>query len=79
MKHTKYFPNSLSSISRTLFRFISLQITDLQEDLLAFLILDIKTIPLPSIDETVDEAVRKKVNSYIERTGDNPENAKSLL
>jgi len=37
---------------------------------LAFLILDIETVPRPSINETVDEAVRKKVKSYIERTGD---------
>ena len=37
---------------------------------MAFLILDIETVPRPSIDETVDEAVRKKVKSYIERTGD---------
>ena len=37
---------------------------------MAFLILDIETVPRPSINETVDEAVRKKVKSYIERTGD---------
>ena len=37
---------------------------------MAFLIVDIETVPRPSIDETVDEAVRKKVRSYIERTGD---------
>ena len=37
---------------------------------MAFLILDIETVPRPSIDETVDEAARKKVKSYIERTGD---------
>ena len=36
------------------------QITDFKEDLLAFLILDIETVPRPSIDETVDEAVHKK-------------------
>ena len=37
---------------------------------MAFLILDIETVPRPSINETVDKAVRKKVKSYIERTGD---------
>ena len=37
---------------------------------MAFLILDIETVPRPSIDGAVEEAVRKKVNSYIERTGD---------
>ena len=46
---------------------------------MAFLILDIETVPRPSIDETVDEAIRKKVKSYIERTGDDPENAESLI
>ena len=40
---------------------------------MAFLILDIETVPRPSINETVDEAVRKKVKSYIERTGDTVE------
>ena len=42
---------------------------------MAFLILDIETVPRPSIDEAVEEAVRKKVNSYIERTGDTVEKA----
>ena len=37
---------------------------------MAFLILDIETIPRPSIDVAVEEAVSKKVKSYIERTGD---------
>ena len=37
---------------------------------MAFLIVDIETVPRPSIDETVDEAVRKKVKSYIKQTGD---------
>ena len=46
---------------------------------MAFLILDIETVPRPSIDVAVEEAVSKKVNSYIERTGDNPENAESLI
>ena len=46
---------------------------------LAFLILDIETIPRPPIDEVVEEAVAKKVKSYIDRTGDDPENAESLI
>jgi len=46
---------------------------------LAFLILDIETVPRPSIDVAVEEAVSKKVKSYIERTGDDPENAESLI
>ena len=37
---------------------------------MAFLILDIETVPRPSIDVAVEEAVSKKVKSYIERTGD---------
>ena len=36
---------------------------------MAFLILDIETVPRPSIDVAVEEAVSKKVKSYIERTG----------
>ena len=46
---------------------------------MAFLILDIETVPRPTIDEAVEEAVSKKVNSYIERTGDDSENAESLI
>ena len=46
---------------------------------LAFLILDIETIPRPPIDEVVEEAVTIKVKSYIDRTGDDPENAESLI
>ena len=46
---------------------------------MAFLILDIETVPWPSIDETVDKSVHKKVESYIERTGDDPENPESLI
>ena len=34
---------------------------------MAFLILDIETVPRPSIDVAVEEAVSKK--AYIERTG----------
>ena len=46
---------------------------------MAYLVLDIETIPRPPIDEVVEEAVAKKVQSYIDRTGDGPENAESLI
>ena len=46
---------------------------------MAFLVLDIETIPRPAIDEVVEETVAKKVRSHIERTGDNPGNAESLI
>ena len=46
---------------------------------MAFLILDIETLPRPSIDEAVEEAISKKVTSHIERTGDEPKNSDSLI
>ncbi len=46
---------------------------------MAYLILDIETIPRPPIDEEVELAVAKKVQSHIDRTGDDPENAESLI
>ena len=46
---------------------------------MAYLILDIETVPLPPIDEEVELVVAKKVETYIERTGDDPENAESLI
>ena len=46
---------------------------------MAYLVLDIETIPRPLIDEVVEEAVAKKVQAYIDRTGDDPENAESLI
>ena len=46
---------------------------------MAFLVLDIETIPRPTIDEVVEEAVAKKVQGHIERTGDDLENAESLI
>ena len=46
---------------------------------MAYLILDIETVPLPPIDEEVELVVAKKVESYIERTGDDPVNAESLI
>jgi len=46
---------------------------------MAFHILDIETIPHPTIDKVVEDAVAKKVRSHIERTGDDPENVESLI
>ncbi|MBC8256029.1 MAG: ribonuclease H-like domain-containing protein [Candidatus Marinimicrobia bacterium] len=46
---------------------------------MAYLVLDIETIPRQIIDETVEKAVAKKVQSHIDRTGDDPENAESLI
>ena len=46
---------------------------------MAFLVLDIETIPRPIIDEMVEDAVAKKVQGHIERTGDDPQNTESLI
>ena len=46
---------------------------------MAFLILDIETLPRPSIDAAVEETISKKVKSHIERTGDDPQNVDSLI
>ena len=46
---------------------------------MAFLILDIETLPRPSIDDAVEQAISKKVTSHIERTGDDPQNVDSLI
>ena len=46
---------------------------------MAFFILDIETVPRRSIDEAVEEVISKKVKSHIERTGDDPQNADSLI
>ena len=46
---------------------------------MACLVLDIETIPHTPIEEMVEEAVAKKVKSYIERTVDDSENAESLI
>ena len=46
---------------------------------MAYLVLDIETIPRPLIDEVVEEAVAKKVQAYIDRTGDDPEYAELLI
>ena len=44
-----------------------------------FLILDIETVPRPSIDSEVEIEITKKINARVEKTGDNPENAESLI
>ena len=45
---------------------------------MAYLILDIETVPLPPIDD--DEAViAKKVEARIDKTGDNFENTESSI
>ena len=46
---------------------------------IAFLILDIEKVPLPFIDDEVELAIAKKVQARIEKTGDDPENAESLI
>ena len=46
---------------------------------MAYLILDIETIPLPPIDNEVEEVIAKKIQARIEKTGDDPENAESLI
>ena len=46
---------------------------------MAYLILDIETIPLPPIDKEVEEAIAKKIQARIEKTVDDPENAESLI
>ncbi|MDP6570731.1 MAG: ribonuclease H-like domain-containing protein [Candidatus Marinimicrobia bacterium] len=46
---------------------------------MAYLILDIETIPRPPLDEEVEEVISKKVQAHIDRTGDDPENAESLI
>ena len=46
---------------------------------MAFLVLDIETIPRPTIDESVEEVIAQKTQVRIERTGEDPENAESLI
>ena len=46
---------------------------------MAYLILDIETIPLPPIDNEVEESIAKKIQARIEKTGDDPENVESLI
>ena len=46
---------------------------------MANLVLDIETVPRPIIDEAVEEVIAQKTQARIEKTGDNPENAESLI
>ena len=46
---------------------------------MAYLVLDIETIPRPPIDDEVEAVIAKKVEARIEKTGDDPENAESLI
>ena len=46
---------------------------------MAYLILYIETIPRLPIDEVVEETVAKKIQAYIDRAVDHPENANSLI
>ena len=46
---------------------------------MAYLILDIETVPLPPIDDEVEAVIAKKIDARIEKTGDDPENAESLI
>ena len=46
---------------------------------MAYLILDIETLPRPPIDDTVEEVISQKTQARIEQTGDDPQNAESLI
>ena len=46
---------------------------------MALLVLDIETIPRPTIDESVEELIAQKTQSRVERIGDDPENLESLI
>ncbi len=46
---------------------------------MAYLVLDIETIPRPPIDDEVEAVIAKKVEARIEKTGDDPESAESLI
>ena len=46
---------------------------------MSFLILDIETVPRASIDEEVEIDIAKQIKARVERTGDEPENAESLI
>ena len=46
---------------------------------MAFLVLDIETIPRPTIDEPVEKVIAQKAQARVERTGDVPENPESLI
>ena len=46
---------------------------------MSFLILDIETVPRPSIDDQVEDEISKRTLVRVEKTGDDPENAESLI
>ena len=46
---------------------------------MSLLILDVETVPRPSIDDEVEIEITKKTKVRVEQTGDNPENAESLI
>ena len=46
---------------------------------MSFLILDIETVPRVSIDEEVGIDITKRTKARVARTGDDPENAESLI
>ena len=46
---------------------------------MVFLVLDIETIPRPTIDEPVEKVIAQKTQARVECTGDVPENAESLI
>ncbi len=46
---------------------------------MGFLILDIETVPRISIDDEVEIEISKRTKARVERTGDDPKNAESLI
>ena len=46
---------------------------------MSFLILDIETVPRPSIDDEMECEIAKKTKANVERTGNDPEDAESLI
>ncbi len=46
---------------------------------MAYLILDIETVPRPPIDDEVEAIIAQKTQAHIDRTGENSENAESLI
>ena len=46
---------------------------------MAFLILDIETIPRPTIDESVEEVIAQNTQARVERTGNDSENAEYVM
>ena len=45
---------------------------------MAFLILDIETVPRVSIDDSVESEIIKRAKARVERTGDDYENSESI-